>query len=40
MGKQVDKDKIISDRQLKASEIPLKVTCLIKTCLVKTKLQA
>lgn len=39
-GKQVDKDKIISDRQLKASEIPLKVTCLIKTRLVKTKLQA
>lgn len=40
MGKQAGKDKIISDCQLKESEIPLKVTCLIKTCLVKTKLQA
>lgn len=38
-GKQAGKDKIISDCQLKESEIPLKVTCLIKTCLVKTKLQ-
>ena len=40
MGKQVGKDKAISDCQLKESEIPSKVTCLIKTYLVKTKLQA